>query len=49
VVRVLGDSITGKMQFDRVGEGEAEYHVANAESREQATEFLDEFRARDDE
>jgi hypothetical protein len=43
VVRVVGDSVVGKMQFDRVGEGDRSYHVASAESREQAEEFLDRF------
>jgi hypothetical protein len=48
VVRVVGESVTGKMQFDRVGDGDEGYHVATAESREQAQEFLDEFRRRDE-
>ena len=44
VVRVVGDSVVGKMQFERVT-GDAEgYHVATAESREQAERFLDRFR-----
>jgi len=42
VVRVLGDSIIGKLQFDRVA-GDREYQVADAESVEQAEAFLDEF------
>jgi hypothetical protein len=48
VVRVVGESVTGKMQFDRVGDEDQSYHVATAESREQAVEFLEEFRRRDD-
>lgn len=43
VVRIPGDSIVGKMQFDRVGD--EDYHVATAENCEQAERFLDEFRA----
>jgi hypothetical protein len=36
------------MQFDRVGDGDEAYHVATAEDREQAQEFLEEFRRRDE-
>jgi hypothetical protein len=44
VVRIVGDSVVGKMQFDRVGDGDRSYHVATAENRAQAEEFLDRFR-----
>lgn len=43
VVRIVGDSVIGKMQFDRVGDEIEGYHVATAESREQAERFLDRF------
>ena len=44
VVRVVGDSVVSKMQFDRVGTESEGYHVATAETREQAEALLDEFR-----
>lgn len=44
VVRVTGDSVTGKLQFDRVGTDSEGYHVATAESPEEAEQLLDEFR-----
>lgn len=43
VVRVTGDSVVGKMQFERVV-SDTSFHVATAETPEQAEEFLDEFR-----
>lgn len=46
-VRVLDSTIT-KMQFDRVGDRDEEYHVATAESVEQAEAFLDRFREEHD-
>jgi hypothetical protein len=46
VARVMGDSVIGQMQFER--HGDDEYHVATAESREQAEVFLDRFREQDD-
>lgn len=49
VARVLGDSVTGKLQFERVGDGDDAYHVTTAESVERAEELLEEFRARDGE
>jgi hypothetical protein len=39
-VRVM-DSVITKMQFDRVGDEDEQYHVATAESVEQAEQFLD--------
>lgn len=42
-VRVTESAVT-KMQFRRAGDRDQEYHVAHAESPEQADEFLDEFR-----
>lgn len=44
VVRVTGESIVGKMQFERVGSGEEGYHVATAETVEDAETLLDSFR-----
>ena len=44
VVRVLGESVVGKMQFDRVGSGSEGYHIATAETVEAAKELLDAFR-----
>jgi hypothetical protein len=44
VVRVTGESVVGKLQFDRVADGEEEYHVATAETVEEAEELLDRFR-----
>jgi hypothetical protein len=44
-VRVVGDTVVSKMQFDRVV-GDANYHVANAETPEQAEEPLDRLRDR---
>lgn len=44
VARVVGDSVIGKMQFDRVEPGDVTYHVTTAESVAQAEAFLDEFR-----
>jgi len=45
VVRVTGESVVGKMQFDRVGDGEEGYHVAMAETVDEAEDLLDQFRA----
>ncbi|WP_436901925.1 hypothetical protein [Halovenus halobia] len=39
--RVVSESTTGQMQFDRAGEDEEEYAVAKAESFEQAEKLLD--------
>lgn len=39
VVRVTGDSVIGKMQFESAG-GEYDYQEANAESVEEAREML---------
>ncbi len=39
--RVVSESATGQMQFDRAGEDEEEYAVAKAESFEQAEKLLD--------
>lgn len=44
VVRVTGESVVGKMQFDRVAEGEEGYHVATAETVTDAEALLDDFR-----
>lgn len=44
VVRVTGESVVGKMQFDRVASGTEGYHVATAETVEEAEALLDEFR-----
>lgn len=44
VVRVTGESVVGKMQFERVGGGMEGYHVATAETVEAAEQLLDEFR-----
>ncbi|RXK47347.1 hypothetical protein [Halorientalis pallida] len=41
VCRVVSDSATGQMQFDRAGEGEEEYAVAKADSVEEAEKLLD--------
>lgn len=43
VVRVTGESVIGKMQFDRVGEGAESYHVVTAETVEDAEQLLAEF------
>lgn len=43
VVRVTGESVIGTMQFDRVGQGNESYHVATAETVEDAEELLAEF------
>jgi hypothetical protein len=39
--RVVSESTTGQMQFDRAGEDEEEYAVAKADSVEQAETLLD--------
>lgn len=44
VVRVTGESVVGKMQFERVGDGVEGYHVATAETVADAEELLDRFR-----
>lgn len=44
VVRVTGESVVGKMQFERVGDDDEGYHVATAETVEEAEELLDGFR-----
>jgi hypothetical protein len=36
VVSVTGESVVGKLPFDRVADGEEEYHVATAETVEEA-------------
>jgi hypothetical protein len=41
-VRVVDSTIT-RMQFERAGDRDEEYHVATAESVEQAEQFLDRF------
>lgn len=41
-VRVVDSTIT-RMQFERAGDRDEEYHVATAESVEQAEAFLDRF------
>ncbi|SDF44313.1 hypothetical protein [Halorientalis regularis] len=40
-VRVVSESTTGQMRFDRAGEGEESYAVAKAESVEEAEQLLD--------
>ncbi|MFB6179385.1 MAG: hypothetical protein ABEI77_06645 [Halorientalis sp.] len=40
-VRVVSESTTGQMQFDRAGEGVETYSLAKAESIEQAEKLLD--------
>jgi hypothetical protein len=40
-VRVVSESTTGQMQFDRAGDEVEEYALAKAESVEQAEELLD--------
>jgi hypothetical protein len=45
-VRVVAESTTGQMQFDRAGEENEEYAVAKAESVEQAEKLLDKRRAK---
>jgi hypothetical protein len=40
-VRVVSESTTGQMQFDRVGDGAESYQVAKAESMEDAETLLD--------
>jgi len=42
-VRVTGESVIGKMQFERHGQGEETYHVATAESVEEAEDLLEDF------
>ena len=39
--RVVSDSTTGQMEFDRAGEDEEEYAVAKTDSVEQAEKLLD--------
>ena len=46
-VRVMPDSATASMHFERVGEDEEAYPVAEAESVEQAEELLDQRRAQE--
>jgi hypothetical protein len=41
VVRVMAESTTGQMQFDRAGEDEESYQLAMADSREKAEKLLD--------
>jgi len=41
VVRVMAESTTGQMQFDRAGEDKESYQLAMADSREQAEKLLD--------
>lgn len=48
VVRVTGESVVGKLQFDRVGTDSEGYHVATAETREEAERLLDQFRENDE-
>jgi hypothetical protein len=43
-VRVVSESTTGQMRFDRAGEGEEDYAVAKADSVEQAEKLLDQRR-----
>lgn len=45
-VRVMDSTIT-EIQFSRVGDRDEEFHVATAETVEQAEEFLDRFEADD--
>jgi prolyl oligopeptidase PreP (S9A serine peptidase family) len=45
VCRVVSESTTGQMQFDRAGEGEEDYPVAKADSVEQAETLLDQRRS----
>jgi len=44
VCRVVSDSTTGQMQFDRAGEEEEEYQLAKTDSIEKAEKLLDERR-----
>jgi len=44
VCRVVAESTTGQMQFDRAGEGAEEYALAKAESVEEAERLLDQRR-----
>jgi hypothetical protein len=41
VCRVVSDSTTGQMQFDRAGEDEEEYQLAKTDSVEKAEKLLD--------
>lgn len=41
VVRVMSESTTGQMQFDRAGEDEESYQLAMADSTEKAEKLLD--------
>jgi hypothetical protein len=41
VVRVMAESTTGQMQFDRAGEDEENYQLAMADSQEKAEKLLD--------
>jgi len=43
-VRVVSDSTTGQMQFDRAGEGVEEYALEKAETVDEAERLLDERR-----
>ena len=46
VCRVVAESTTGQMQFDRAGEGAEEYAVAKAETVDEAEALLDKRRER---
>lgn len=41
VVRVMSESTTGQMQFDRAGEDKESYQLAMADSQEKAEKLLD--------
>ncbi|WP_136718070.1 hypothetical protein [Halorientalis salina] len=41
VCRVVSESTTGQMQFDRAGEGEEDYQLAKTDSIEKAEKLLD--------
>jgi len=45
VCRVVAESTTGQMQFDRAGEGAETYAVAKAESVDEAEKLLDQRRS----
>lgn len=47
-VRVTGESVIGEMQWERHGTEAEGFHVATAESVEEADRLLDEYRERDD-
>jgi hypothetical protein len=44
VCRVVSESTTGQMQFDRAGEGKEEYQLAKTDSVEKAEQLLDQRR-----